>query len=405
MPSVEPALRPLPAAFDPQHVLAALRRVLPDDGRPVPLHEPTFGGREWDYVKECLDSGWVSSVGAYVDRFEAMLADIAGVRHAVAVVNGTAALHTCLLVLGVGPGDEVLVPTLTFVATTNAVAHAGAVPHLIDAEERTLGVDPAKLADHLAAVAERTVDGCRNRRTGRRIAAVMPMHVFGHPVDMDPLSEVAARHGVPVIEDAAEAVGSRYKGRPAGSLGRLAAFSFNGNKTFTTGGGGAVLTDDADLARAAKHLTTTARVPHRWGFLHDRVGYNYRLPNLNAALGCAQLEQAPVFLAAKRRLAAAYQAAFAVVPGVRLFREAAFAKSNHWLNALLLDEAVAAQRDALLALTNDAGIMTRPVWTLMHRLPMFADCPRADLSVAENLEARIVNLPSGAALAERLDAA
>lgn len=389
---------------DPQRVLVSLRRVLGDGDERVSLHEPCFAGHEWDYVKECLDTGWVSSVGTFVDGFEDHLARTCGVRHAVAVVNGTAALHTALLVAGVRSDDEVIVPALTFVATANAVSHCGAVPHFADSAELTLGLDPIRLAGHLERVAERKAGVCFNRETGRRLAAVVPMHVFGHPVDMDPLLQVAEHFGLAVVEDAAEALGSTYRGRPAGSLGRLAALSFNGNKILTTGGGGAILTDDPELARRAKHLTTTAKLPHRWAFEHDRIAFNYRLPNLNAALGCAQLEQLPGFLAAKRRLAAAYVQAFAGMPGVRVVTEPPFAASNYWLNALLLDEHDAVRRDEVLALTNDHGIMTRPAWRLMHHLPMYANCPRMDLRVAESLERRLINLPSSAKLGDRHDA-
>ena len=365
---------------------------------PVALHEPCLAGHEWDYVKDCLDSGWVSSVGSYVNRFERQLEELLGVGNAVACVNGTAALHVCLELAGVAPGDEVIVPALTFVATANAVTYLGALPHFADSDAHTLGLDPAKLADYLEQIAEPADDGCRNRKSGRRIAAVLPMHTFGHPVDMDPLNELAARHGIAVVEDAAEALGSRYKGRACGGLARLAALSFNGNKIVTTGGGGAVLTDDDELARLAEHVTTTARVKHQWAFLHDRIGYNYRMPNLNAALGCAQLEQLAGFLAAKRAFAARYAAAFEGVPGLRIFAEPDFAESNYWLNALLLDEEVADLRDDLLARLNDSGILARPAWTLMHRLPMYRECPRMDLSVAESLERRLINLPSSAIL-------
>jgi len=380
-------------------VVERIRAVLPPVDGFVALHEPRFAGREWDYLKECLDTGWVSSVGSFVDRFERDLAEIAGVRHAVACVNGTAALHVCLDLAGVGRDDEVLIPTLTFVATANAVAYCGAIPHLVDSEARTLGLDPAKLAAHLEATAERRDGGCFNRATGRRIAAVLPMHTFGHPVDMDPVNALAAAWCIPVIEDATEAVGSRYRGRPAGSLASVAALSFNGNKIVTTGGGGAVLTDDPEIARLAKHVSTTAKQKHRWAFLHDRVGYNYRMPNLNAALGCAQLEQLPGFLAAKRRLAARYIEAFADFPHGRVFAEADFAESNYWLVALLLHPEAAEARDAVLAMSNDANLMTRPAWTPMHRLPMFATCPRMDLSGAEDIERRLVNLPSSVVLA------
>lgn len=379
-------------------LIATVRRVTGDPASGIALHEPRFAGREWDYVKDCLDSGWVSSVGAYVDRFEAGLAEACGVRHAVAVVNGTAALHLAMIVAGVTPGDEVLVPALTFVATANAVSHAGAVPHLVDSAEDTLGLCPVRLAAYLDAVAERRDGHCYNRGTGRRIAAVVPMHVFGIPVAMDALTALAADWGIPVVEDAAEALGSRYHGRPAGSLGLVAALSFNGNKIMTTGGGGAVLTDDPEIAARAKRLSTTAKKPHRWAFDHDEVAFNYRLPNINAALGCAQLEQLPGFLAAKRRLAARYQAAFAGVNGARIVTDPPGSESNYWLNALLLDEGLADCRDALLQQTNDAGLMTRPVWGLMHRQPMYRNCPQMDLAVAESLARRLVNLPSSVVL-------
>lgn len=387
--------------FSPEAVVAALRASLPDAQASYSLHEPRFAGNEWAYVKECLDSGWVSSVGAFVDRFENDLAAYTGAERAVAVVNGTAALHLCLQLVGVQPGDEVLVPTLTFVATANAVAYCAAVPHFVDSEERTLGLDPEKLAGYLAAIAELRNGACFNRQTGRRIKAVVPMHTFGHPVDLDPLLEVCQRYRIELVEDAAESLGSFYKGRHTGNCGRVGALSFNGNKVITTGGGGAILTNDAELGRLAKHLTTTAKVPHRWEFNHDMLGYNYRLPNLNAALGCAQLEQLPAFLASKRALAERYRAAFAGLDGVRFFSEPAVARSNYWLNVLLLDGAHARERDAVLAATNDAGLMTRPAWTPLHRLPMYAACPRMELAVAEGLVERLVNIPSSAGLEVR----
>ncbi|MBP2668196.1 MAG: aminotransferase, syn family [Deltaproteobacteria bacterium] len=380
-------------------MVAILRGVLPPDRDFISLHEPRFAGNEWAYVKGCLDSGWVSSVGAFVDRFEGDLAAYTGVKRAVAMVNGTAALHICLMLAGVEAGDEVLVPALTFIATANAVAYCGAVPHFVDSEERTLGIDPARLGGYLTEAAELRRDGSHNRATGRRIKAVVPMHTFGHPVDLDPLLDVCQRFRIELIEDAAESIGTLYKGRHTGNWGRLSALSFNGNKIITTGGGGAILTNDEDLASRARHLTTTAKIPHRWEFAHDRVGYNYRLPNINAALGCAQLEQLPGFLARKRRLAERYAAAFEGIAGLRFVSEPEFARSNYWLNTLLLDEEMATARDRLLALTNDAGIMTRPAWTLMHRLPMFSGCPRMDLSIAESLERRIINIPSSAELA------
>ena len=364
----------------------------------VPLHEPEFAGSEWELVKDCLDTGWVSSVGKYVDRFETEVAARCGARHGVAMVNGTAALHAAFVALGVQPGDEVIVPALTFVATANAVAHAGAVPHFVDSSFATLGIDPAALRAHLTRIADRRSGRTVNSQTGRPIALIVPMHTFGHPVDMDELVAVAAEFEIPVVEDATESLGSSYKGRPCGGIGRVGVLSFNGNKIITTGGGGAVVTDDRDLAKWIKHLTTTAKTPHRWAFHHDVVGYNYRLPNLNAALGCAQLARLDDFLARKRGLAQRYAAAFADCDELQFFEEASFSSSNYWLNAVLLDEDNTFRRDALLTAANDAGIMCRPAWTLMHRLPMYAACPRGPLRVAEAIEERLINVPSSPGL-------
>ena len=379
--------------------LAALRGVIRPKGF-TPLHEPCFEGNEWTYVKECLDTGWVSSVGKFVDRLEQDMAAYTGARRAVAVVNGTCALQVALQLAGVSRDDEVIIPALTFVATANAVAHLGAVPHLADSSAHTLGMDPDALEAHLSGTTRRTAAGTFNSATGRRIAAVVPMHTFGHPVDMDRLLEVCARYELPVVEDAAESLGSFYKGTHTGNHGLISALSFNGNKTITTGGGGMIITNDEALADRAKHLTTTAKTPHRWEFNHDEIAYNYRMPNLNAALGCAQLEKLPEFIRRKRALAADYAAAFKEIEGVRFFVEPDFAQSNYWLNSLLLDDP--AMRDGLLAAANDAGIMTRPAWTLMHRLPMYADAPRMELPVAEGLAARLVNIPSGPALGRDL---
>jgi perosamine synthetase len=384
--------------FDPLNILRALQSVLPADRLPIALHEPQFKGNEWAYVKECLDTGWVSSVGKFVDRFEKELADFTGVKRAVAVVNGTAALHICLKLVGVEAGDEVLIPTLTFVATANAVTYCGATPHFVDSELKTLGIDPWKLDAYLQDIAVLKQEGCYNRRTGRRIRAVVPMHTFGHPVDLDALSEVCARYQITMIEDAAESLGSYYKGKHTGNRGRVSALSFNGNKVITTGGGGAILTNDEEMGRMAKHLTTTARIPHQWELSHDMVGYNYRLPNINAALGCAQLEILPEFLKKKHSLAERYMMAFMDIQGISFIAEPEHSKSNYWLNALLLDEINATQRDVILKLTNQNGIQTRPVWILMHRLPMFKQNPRMDLSEAEKIERRIINIPSSAFL-------
>ncbi|OZA10321.1 MAG: hypothetical protein B7Y02_10920 [Rhodobacterales bacterium 17-64-5] len=294
-------------------------------------------------------------------------------------------------------------PTLTFVATANAVHHLGAVPHFVDSAENTLGLDPAAMATHLRGICEIGPAGTVNRITGRRITCVTPMHTFGHAVDMDGLAEVCQEFGLTIVEDAAEALGSSYKQRPLGSFGRVAALSFNGNKIVTTGGGGVLVTDDEELARHAKHLTTTAKIPHRWAFDHDECGYNYRLPNLNAALGVAQMRQLEVRIEKKRRLAGKYISAFEGFEGARIFSEPTEAKSNYWLNTLILNSGCnLAVRDQLLDGLNAAGFMARPVWRLMHRLSFNDHCPRAALPVAEELERRIVNLPSSAELADRV---
>lgn len=382
-------------------VVGAVRSVIGVADGTIALHEPEFAGREWEYVKECLDTGWVSSVGSYVDRFERDLSACTGAAHAIATSNGTSALHICLLLAGVRAGDEVLMPALTFIATANAVSYVAAVPHFVDSEAVSLGVDAAKLEAHLRETAT-LVDGvCVNRRTGAPIRALVVMHVFGHPADLDALDDIARRWHVALVEDAAESLGSTYRGRHTGNVGLVSALSFNGNKVVTTGGGGAVLTNDAELGRRAKHLTTTARTPHRWNFLHDEVGYNYRLPNLNAALGCAQLEQLPSLVERKRALAARYRKALAPIEGVRFLSEPPHTTSNYWLNAIVLDPSQGPQqRDALLGALNDAGYMSRPLWTLMHRLPMYGACPRSDLEVAEQMEARVINVPSSAKLAD-----
>lgn len=378
-------------------VIDAIQQVIGRDA--AVLHEPNFSGNESAYVQECITTGWVSSVGKFVDRFEQQLAEYTGVKRAVAVVNGTAALHICLKLAGVESGDEVLVPTLTFVATANAVSYCGAIPHFVDSEERTLGLDAAKLKDYLGEISELRDGSCYNKLSGRRIKAVLPMHTFGHPVDLDALFEVCQRFGLELVEDAAESLGSYYKGRHTGQWSKLAALSFNGNKVITTGGGGAILTNDEQLGTFAKHLTTTAKVPHKWSFVHDEIGYNYRLPNLNAALGCAQLEQLPGFIERKRKLAERYREAFSDIEGVRFFNEPEFATSNYWLNVLLLDESTAGQRDALLEATNSNGIMTRPAWELMHKLDIYASSPRmSDLQVSESLARRLVNIPSSVIL-------
>jgi perosamine synthetase len=366
----------------------------------VGLHEPSFLGNEWNYVKDCLDTGWVSSAGGYVDRLERDLAAYTGASHAVLVNNGTSGLQVALHLVGVGLDDEVMVPALSFVATANAVRHCGAWPHFVDSDYSSLGVSVPALADHLAGIARQEKNGCFNKLTGRRIAAIVPMHTFGHPADMHALMKLAASYGIAVVEDAAESLGSSIEGRHTGTFGRCGVFSFNGNKIVTTGGGGAIVTDDPELAFRAKHLTTTAKQPHKWAFFHDDVAFNFRLPNLNAALGCAQLEQLPNFLAAKRELTRRYAVAFDDLRGASVFLERSGARSNYWLQTLLLDVAKVSVRERVLAAINDAGFMARPAWNLLNTLPMYTQCPSMPLPVATKLACQIVNLPSSSHLVE-----
>ncbi len=366
----------------------------------VALHEPVFEGNEWEYVKECIDTGWVSPVGSYVDQFEEKIAEYTGVKRVVAVNNGTAALQVSLRLVGVEEEDEVLIPALTFVATANAASYLGAVPHFVDSEWKTLGMNPEKLGNYLDDIAEVRSGECYNTETDRRIRAVVPMHAFGHPVDLDPLEAVCDQYNLEMVEDAAESLGSFYKEEHTGRRGRCSALSFNGNKTITTGGGGAILTDDEALADRAKHLTKVAKEDHRWEYNHDTVGYNYRLPNINAALGCAQLEQLPSYLERKRELALGYKEAFSEVDRVEFFEEPSFGTSNYWLHAVLLSQDREGRRDDVLARLNDKDLMTRPAWKPMHRLPMYEGCPRMDVSVAETIYRRLINIPSSVFLGD-----
>lgn len=383
----------------PGEILKRLQNVLPAGRDFIALHEPTFQGEEWTYVKKCLDTGWVSYAGEFVQEFDKRLAEYCGVKHAVCVSSGTAALHMALKVADVQDGDEVLIPALTFVATANAVKYLNATPHFVDSDETSLGIDPAKLDAHLSAIAESNDKGeCINRKTGQRIAAIIPVHVFGHPCAMDEIIKIAGQYNITVITDAVESLGSLYKGKPAASHGQLSTLSFNGNKIITTGGGGAVLTDDDELAARLRHITTTAKAPHKYRFIHDEVGYNYRMPNINAALGCAGLEQIESFLASKRTLAQKYEIAFKDLNSLSVFKEPDFATSNYWLNTLILDESAAGQLEDILEITNDNGIMTRPAWDLMSTLKMYRTSPAADLETAENLAQRIINIPSSPTL-------
>lgn len=357
----------------------------------IPLHAPVFPGREKEYVADTIESTFVSSVGAYVDRFEQDMAGYTGSPKAVATVNGTAALHIALKLAGVESGDLVITQPLTFVATCNAIAYCNAEPVLIDVDRDTLGLSAKALEAWLDENAKLDSEGvCRTRADNKVVRACVPMHTFGHPADLDGLVSVTRRWNIALVEDAAESLGSYYKGKHTGTFGALGTLSFNGNKIMTTGGGGMILAGQA-LATRAKHLTTTAKKPHPFEYIHDELGYNYRLPNLNAALGCAQLEQLETFIEAKRALAAAYDAFFSGT-NLEFVKEPADCRSNYWLNAVICEDK--AYRDELLESTNQQGIMTRPIWALMNHLAMYQSCRRGDLSNSEWLEARVVNLPS-----------
>jgi aminotransferase in exopolysaccharide biosynthesis len=366
--------------------------------REAVLHEPCFSGNESKYVQECIDSTFVSSVGKFVDRFEKEIAEYTGSKYAVAVVNGTAALHIALLLAGVKMGDEVLIPALTFIATANAVRYCGAEPHFVDSEENTLGMDPEALRFYLKDYTEQRSGICTNLITGRPIRAMVPAHIFGHPCELNGLVAVAKDFNLVLVEDAAEALGSFYNGKHAGTFGLFGALSFNGNKILTTGGGGMILTNDPELAKRAKHLTTTAKLQHSWDYIHDEVGYNYRMPNLNAALGCAQLEQLLDFIASKRRLFESYQESFRNLKQVSLFKEPDNSKVNYWLQTILMDESAKDQKKEILEITISVGLMTRPVWTLLHKLEPYNDTPRSTLQVAESIASKIINLPSSAGI-------
>lgn len=379
-----------------ENVVAAIQSVAGPGA--VVLHEPNFDGNELLYLKECLDSTYVSSIGKFVDKFESDLAEYTGAKYAISLVNGTAALHLALKLAGVQVGDEVLLPALTFVATANAISYCGATPHFVDCEENTLGIDGVKLREYLVENTYQLTGNCVNKNTGRIISALVPMHTFGHPSDLETLLSIAHDFKITLVEDAAESLGSYYCGQHTGTFGLLGTLSFNGNKTITTGGGGAILTNDLDLARRAKHLSTTAKIPHAWEYRHDEIGYNYRMPNINAALGCAQLEKLPSKLIAKRHLFDRYKSAFADVEGAQLFEQPKNCQSNYWLQTLLLREDLSEKRDLVLEATNAAGIMTRPVWVLLNELVAFKSSPCSDLTTAKSLSRRVINIPSSPTL-------
>ncbi len=357
----------------------------------IPLHAPVFAGNEHKYVAETIDSTFVSSVGKFVDSFEEEIKKYTGAKYAVACVNGTAALHMALILAGVKKDDLVITQSLSFIATCNAISYLYASPVFIDVDKKTLGMSADALEDFLKAQTMQKNGECFHKESGKRIKACVPMHTFGHPVEVDKIAELCIQYNVALVEDAAESIGSYYKGVHTGNYGLLGAFSFNGNKTITCGGGGVIITNDEKLGKLGKHLTTQAKVPHRWDFVHDHIGYNYRMPNLNAALACAQVEQIEKFISNKRELSAAYKTFFED-SAITFVEEPTDSRSNYWLNAILLENLD--QRNVALTELNDAGIMARPCWQLMHRLEMFKDCTKDNQQNAEWIFDRLINIPS-----------
>jgi dTDP-4-amino-4,6-dideoxygalactose transaminase len=408
-----------------EEITKFIRSVYQEPQAFIPLHDPRFIGNEKKYLNECIDSNFVSSVGKFVGQMEQLCAEYTGAKYAVAAMNGTAALHIALQLAGVQREDEVLTQALTFIATANAISYTGAHPVFLDVDRETLGLSPLAVEKWLKENAEirkiskqsssfnedsslspfggteggsglppsGELKGAFNKHTNRRIAACVPMHTFGHPVKLDELKTVLDKYNIPLIEDAAESIGSSFKNRQTGTFGKLGILSFNGNKLITTGGGGMILTDDEELAKLAKHITTTAKIPHAWEFRHDMIGYNYRMTNIQAALGCAQMEQLDYFIGLKRQLAEQYRGFFANT-GFEFVTEPENCTSNYWLNAIITKDRQ--QRDELLEYTNASGVMTRPVWELMNRLPMFSHCQTDRLENVQWLADRIVNIPSGA---------
>ena len=362
----------------------------------TPLSVPKFVGNEKKYLNECIDTTFVSSVGKFVDRFEEEMAAYTGARKAVVCVSGTNALHMAMMLVGVEHNDEVLTQALTFIATCNAISYIGASPVFIDVDKSTMGLSPDALKEWLVQNAEIRNGRCYNKHTGRRVKACVPMHTFGHPVRIEEIATICAEYHIELVEDAAESIGSKYKGIHTGLFGKVGALSFNGNKTITTGGGGMLLFMDEELGSLAKHLTTQAKVPHRWEFRHDHIGYNYRMPNINAALGCAQLEHLDEFITDKRATAAAYADYFKNVDDMDFFTEPADSFSNYWLNVVILKDRGAQQQ--FLHETNDSGVMTRPIWELMNRLPMFENCEHDSLENTVWFADRVVNVPSSVRL-------
>lgn len=357
----------------------------------IPLHAPTFGGNEKNYLIDTIDSTFVSSVGAYVDQFEGMMTAITNTKKSVAVVNGTAGIQVALRLVGVSAGDEVITQALTFVATANAIAYNGSTPIFLDVDLDTMGLSPNAVSQFLQEFGDLRDEGCFNKKTGKRISACLPMHTFGFPVHLDELKAVCDAWKIPIVEDAAESLGSIYKDKPTGSIGEMGVFSFNGNKIVTCGGGGVIVTNNEQLGSKGKYITTTAKVPHPYEFFHDELGFNFRMPNLNAALACAQLEQLNYFIENKRKLAFQYKSFFDEL-GIYFRTETPNTKANYWLMCVELENLNA--RDLFLKETNAAKVMTRPIWKLMYRLPMYQHCQRDEQLNAQFLEERIVNIPS-----------
>ena len=370
----------------------AIRRIYDQPDGVIPLHAPCFKGHEWEYVTNCLDSGWVSSVGTYVDKFEQLIADFTGAQYAVATVNGTAAIHMALLLSGIEAEDEVLCPAFSFVATVSSIIYCRANPLFLDSDTETLGMDVDKVVRFLDEKCARKKDGFTyNRLSGRRIKACIPMHAYGYPVDMEHLINVCKDHNVTVIEDAAEALGSYYKNRHCGTIGKIGVLSFNGNKIITSGGGGMILTNDQDLTKRAKHLTTTAKLDHPWEYIHDEVGYNYRMPNINAALGCAQMESLTAFLKKKKDQATRLEEILQGRDGVHVVSPT-IGEGNHWFNLIKIDSAY---RDDVLRGLNEKGIQARASWNPLCDMKPFTRYERFQIGVAKELAASLICLPNG----------
>ena len=364
----------------------------------LPLHEPKFDELEKENLNNCIDTTYVSSVGEYVNHFEENIAEFTGSKYAIAVVNGTSALHLALKLIGVDINHEVICPSLTFIGTVNAISYLGAKPHFVDCDEKTLGIDPVALINWLEEISIKKGNKTFNKKTGRIISAIVPMHTYGHPAKIDQILEISREYNLKLVEDAAESLGSFYKKKHTGTFGEIGILSFNGNKIITTGGGGALLTNNEGLAKSAKHFSSTAKVPHEWRYIHNEIGFNYRLPNINAALGCAQLKKIDKFLDAKRKLFLKYKEVFQSIDGVNLFSEPENSKSNYWLQTIILENGFENQLEDILKNTNKKNIMTRPAWNLIHQLDMYADSPKSPLPVSESLSKRIINIPSSAFL-------